>query len=264
MRKNKLLVEGAATDLAIVFFISRKLVTPFNRWSAFELGIISDKGKILKKRLTTKEERNSFTLLDKFVLRLRTLIGDNLFVKIASVGLLLMHNENDSKIVIEEGSNNQKLFLKIQEQILELSSQVVVPLENRNEEIRIEYETNDIKNKFNFLLGVFLNDEMVTGLGGNFLPLNDVNGKFLIQLNAIINNLETGGNRTLILIDDENNEVNININYSSNEIKIQKVQDEVSLKSSVLADFYIIFSKERSKKDFVNGFNKINNKIKEK
>jgi len=262
MRKNKLITEGQYADLALAFYLSKKLVTKFENWSAFDLGIIDKKGKILKKRLTTKEERNAFTILDKLILKVRTIVGDNLFVKIGTVALLMADHKPKGKMIVEQFPNEEtKLFRKIQEQILDNHSQITIPLTTSNEEIRIDYEINELKDKFNFLLGVFLDDDLVAGLGGNYLPNNDINQNFLSHMNNIINNLDKGDNTILHIQDDQLNDVSVNINYNSNEIKIQKVNDEKSIQSSVIADFFIIFEKDKEKQDFIKGWNKFYKKL---
>jgi len=262
MRKNKLITEGQYTDLAIAFFLARKLVMPFNRWAAFDLGIIDKRGKILKKRLTTKEERNAFTILDKLILKVRTLIGDNLFVRLGTTALLMADHKPQGKMIVEQYPNNDiSLFRKIQEQILDNHSQISIPLDAHNEEIRIDYEINELKDKFNFLLGIFIDNDLVASIGGNYLPNNDKNKEFLNILNIIINNLDEGGNIILHIEDDKLNNVSININYNSNEIKVQKINDEESISSSIIADFFIIFEKDKEKQDFIKGWNKFYKKL---
>lgn len=261
MRKNKLITEGTYTDIAIAFYLAKKFVTKFEKWSAFELGIIDKKGKILKKRLSTKEERNAFTVLDKLILRIRTLVGDNLFVKIASIGLLLADHKPKGKVIEEQyPDGTTALFRKVQEQILENKSQINIPLEKSSEEIRIDYETNELKDKFNFLLGVFLDDDLVSGVGGNFLPNNDTNIQFLAQLNMIFIELDIGGNSVLSIEDDQLNTIKINVNYNSNEIKMQKIEDEAG--SSILGDFFIIFNTDDEMRNFKDGWNKFYSNMK--
>lgn len=65
-----------AFNTYIFYIFLKKLTTPFNKWKAFDLGIIDKNGNILKKRSTlkTKEEKDSFTLADLFVLKIKKLI----------------------------------------------------------------------------------------------------------------------------------------------------------------------------------------------
>ena len=60
-------------DAVIAYRVLKLLVTPFNRTKAFELGIIDEKGKVLKKSKEIKDpkERNAYTLLNRFVFNLK-------------------------------------------------------------------------------------------------------------------------------------------------------------------------------------------------
>jgi hypothetical protein len=64
-------------DLWLVYQFIRRLATPFKDWEAFKLGIIDDKGNILKKRkdLTTVRERNAFGVFDVMILNLKKLLA---------------------------------------------------------------------------------------------------------------------------------------------------------------------------------------------
>lgn len=63
-------------DAVIVYRILRKLATPFKETEAFRLGIIDEKGKILRKfnTLNSPEERDAYTLLDRLVWRMKRII----------------------------------------------------------------------------------------------------------------------------------------------------------------------------------------------
>jgi hypothetical protein len=64
-------------DAVIAYRVLKLLVTPFNKTKAFELGIIDDKGKVLKKSREIKDpkERNAYTLLIRFVFNLKKLLA---------------------------------------------------------------------------------------------------------------------------------------------------------------------------------------------
>ena len=64
-------------DAVIAYRVLKLLVTPFNRTKASELGIIDEKGKVLKKSRDIKnaEERNAYTLLIRFVFNLKKLLA---------------------------------------------------------------------------------------------------------------------------------------------------------------------------------------------
>jgi len=63
-------------DLFLVYQFIKRLATPFNEWKAYELGIIDEKGNILKKRreLRTIEERNAWGKFDVMISKLKRII----------------------------------------------------------------------------------------------------------------------------------------------------------------------------------------------
>ena len=66
-----------AGDLFYAFRFLKLLVTPFERTKAFELGIIDEKGKVLKKakQRTKPEEKAAYTVFHRLVFNLKRLIG---------------------------------------------------------------------------------------------------------------------------------------------------------------------------------------------
>ena len=66
-------LASSAGNLFFVYQFIKKLVTPFDKTKAFELGIIDAKGKILKKRsqLRTPEEKEAYTLTDTLIFNLK-------------------------------------------------------------------------------------------------------------------------------------------------------------------------------------------------
>ena len=67
---------GRAIDSLIVFRFLKLLVTPFDETKAYELGIIDENGKNLRKanKLNTEEERESYTILHRLVFNIKKLI----------------------------------------------------------------------------------------------------------------------------------------------------------------------------------------------
>ena len=64
-------LASAAGNIYFVYSFIKRLATPFKNTKAFELGIIDEKGKVLKKRSTlkTKEEKEAYTLSDTLVFK---------------------------------------------------------------------------------------------------------------------------------------------------------------------------------------------------
>ena len=70
-------MASRAVDLLIAYRVLKMLVTPFEKQPAFKMGIIDDKGKVLKKfrTLTTTGEKQSYTMLHRFVFNLKRILG---------------------------------------------------------------------------------------------------------------------------------------------------------------------------------------------
>jgi hypothetical protein len=64
-------------DAIITYRILKKLSTPFDETDAYKLGIIDAKGNVLKKfnTLTSPEERDAYTLLDRLIWRMKKIVG---------------------------------------------------------------------------------------------------------------------------------------------------------------------------------------------
>lgn len=101
---------GRAIDLLITYRIIKLLVTPFEKQEAYKYGIIDKNGKVLRKAkdLQTAKEKDSYTLLHRFVFNLKRLINkipggkSKLGTYAAALGLLLKEQKNLNAIEIEK------------------------------------------------------------------------------------------------------------------------------------------------------------------
>ena len=57
-------------DLFLVYSFIKRLVTPFNKWEAYKLGIIDETGKILIKRkdFLKNDQKRAFGVFDQMIL----------------------------------------------------------------------------------------------------------------------------------------------------------------------------------------------------
>jgi hypothetical protein len=87
------------------------LVTPFDKTPAYRLGIVDEKGKILRKmaELRTDEERNAYTYLHRLVFNLKRILiklpgGDSKLKNIVAAFFLIKecYEKNDSTAMLEE------------------------------------------------------------------------------------------------------------------------------------------------------------------
>lgn len=64
-------------DLFLVYQFVRRLATPFNKWKAYDLGIIDEKGTVLIKRkdFTRAEQRNAWGTFDIMIANIKKLLA---------------------------------------------------------------------------------------------------------------------------------------------------------------------------------------------
>ncbi len=63
------------TDTIYTYRFLKLLVTPFNKTEAYKLGIIDENGKRTDKKITSSEERATFTLFHRITFNLKRLLG---------------------------------------------------------------------------------------------------------------------------------------------------------------------------------------------
>lgn len=96
-------MAGRILDTFLVYQFIKRLATPFNKWKAYELGIIDDEGNVLKKRkeLETQQEKNAWGYYDILVTNLKKLLaklpfGRTRLASFAAAAILLKEYEERS------------------------------------------------------------------------------------------------------------------------------------------------------------------------
>ena len=112
-------MAGIAVDLFMLYQFIKRLATPFNKWDAYKLGIIDEKGRVLKKRkdLTTVDERNAFRLFDVLVANLKKLLakvpgGSTRLASYAAALLLLREHKNINDELLENLEEKYYFYLE--------------------------------------------------------------------------------------------------------------------------------------------------------
>jgi hypothetical protein len=88
-------------DLYLVYQFMKRLTTPFDKWPAYELGIIDDQGKVLKPKRTlmTTDERQAWGYYDIVCANLKKILaklpgGRSKLVTIAAATFLFKEHKN--------------------------------------------------------------------------------------------------------------------------------------------------------------------------
>lgn len=98
----------SAGNIYFAYQFLTKLTTPFDKTDAYRLGIIDEKGKVLRKRSTlrTPEERASYTLMDTLIFNLKKLMakipfGSSKLMSYAA-SLFLLKEQKNYKLFLDE------------------------------------------------------------------------------------------------------------------------------------------------------------------
>lgn len=172
-------------DAIITYRILRKLTTPFEETDAYKLGIIDKTGKILKRwnDLTTVEERDAYTLLDRLVWRLKRIIEkvpyeNKKVVSFAAALALIKEHQN---------AENEPLPSNFEQRLLTI---------NESRELDLEAEIVQVEN---YLAGRSLDGAAVRSFKAFMeeVPANAVGAGFTNQANPAGNPHLAGADKLL-------------------------------------------------------------------
>ena len=115
-------LASAAGNIYFVYSFIKRLATPFKSTKAFELGIIDENGKVLKKRskLKTKEEKESYTLSDTLVFNLKKVLakvpgGSTKFATFAAALFLMKEENKNAKLYYDQTFLEKEYIAFLQE-----------------------------------------------------------------------------------------------------------------------------------------------------
>ena len=127
---------GRAIDLLITYRIIKLLVTPFEKQEAYKYGIIDKDGKVLRKNkeLKSAKEKDSYTILHRFVFNLKRLLNkipggkSKLGTYAAALGLLLKEQKDINAIELE-----RNLYKHL------VDNKLIIYSDNLNESAEFDY-----------------------------------------------------------------------------------------------------------------------------
>ena len=120
-----MLIQESIADTIVVYMIMKKLIAPWEKWKAFDVGIIDNLGNKLKKAKTS-EERDAWTMLDRFVYKLKWILQK--FVgksKLASIFTAAMLLKDHAKHLINA---DEELIIESAQEIKNMPSQNILDL----------------------------------------------------------------------------------------------------------------------------------------
>lgn len=141
-------------DAIITYRILKKLVTPFEETQAYQLGIVDKNGKVLKKesQLTTPQERDAYTMLDRLVFRLKRIIN-----KVPYENKRLL-NLAAALTLVREHVHDEKEYVFLESDFISIT-----PNEQTIHEVHDFFNENKVKS-----FALFLEDGIANAVGGGF------------------------------------------------------------------------------------------------
>ena len=164
-------------DALVAYRVLKLLVTPFNKTKAFALGIIDEKGKVLKKsrEIKDQQERNAYTLLIRFVFNLKRMLS-----KVGIRGALGSSAAAAIAFFKEEYGENPEVerqiykFIKEQGFEFEISENYGEPLTKGTYKVKHDIYNLDGDIVINIDESVEFNGDVDTIMGYDVFKYNDV------------------------------------------------------------------------------------------
>ena len=164
-------------DALVAYRVLKLLVTPFNKTKAYALGIIDEKGKVLKKSRDIKDskERNAYTLLIRFVFNLKRMLA-----KIGLKGKLGSAAAAAVAFFKEEYGDNPEVerevykYLKEQGFEFEISENYGEPLTKGTYKVKHDIYNLDGDIVINMNESIEFNGDVDTIMGYDVFKYNDV------------------------------------------------------------------------------------------
>jgi len=97
-------------DSVLTYMFLKKIMTPIVKTPAYKLGLVNNVGKVIKKPVTDAE-KSTLTILDKFIFKLRRLLGTKLTQLNNFLFLQTLSNDFYNKLIVK-GSIEQRAEIK--------------------------------------------------------------------------------------------------------------------------------------------------------
>ncbi len=106
------LYTSMVAECFVTSYLLKKLTTPFSETKAYDCGIISEEGNLIKKPIS-KEEKNSYTFLDSFIFKIKRYLGNKLDLIKESIYFEASKHAINEKSSVDDFENEIKLKKKL-------------------------------------------------------------------------------------------------------------------------------------------------------
>jgi len=121
--------QRARIDDVLSYAVIKKLVTPVKKTDAYKLGLVDSVGKIIKKPVTDEEEM-ALTLFDKFMFKLKRLLGSKISQLNNFLFVHTLSNDFYNQIIVKGGVENRSEIKRIRRDIDKLSEKYDIDIDD--------------------------------------------------------------------------------------------------------------------------------------
>ncbi len=116
-------------DSIITFIVLKKLITSFTQTNAYKLNLINASGKVIKIP-QTEEEKNSLTILDRLIFKIKRLLGSKLLNLNKFFYLKTLNIDFYQKLMVKGNIEQRAEIIRINKDITNLQEKYNLPLED--------------------------------------------------------------------------------------------------------------------------------------
>ena len=112
--------DRANIDSILTFVFLKKLMTPIVKSKAYQLGLVNTVGKLLREP-KTPEEKAALTILDKFMFKLKRILGSKMSQLNNFLFLQTLTNDFYNKIVVRGSIESRAEIKRIQKDVSKIA-----------------------------------------------------------------------------------------------------------------------------------------------
>jgi len=120
--------ERSNIDSILTYILIKKLMTPITNTQAYRHGLVDTAGHVIRLP-ETDEEIAALTIFDKFIFKLKRLLGAKIGVLHKFLYIQTMNNDFYNKLIVRGSVQSRAEILRIQSDMEKLQEKYNMPLE---------------------------------------------------------------------------------------------------------------------------------------
>jgi hypothetical protein len=120
--------ERSNIDNILTYILIKKLMTPITNTAAYRAGLVDTAGRVIKMP-ETEEEKAVLTTFDKFIFKLKRLLGAKIGALHKFLYIQTMNNDFYNKLIVRGSVESRAEIRRIQADINKLQEKYDLPLE---------------------------------------------------------------------------------------------------------------------------------------